>query len=224
MKKQVWVVATLFFSLGLTACSNGMNTQGANASGSTSLGQNNSQGSLNSISDEELVVLEKSVEESVTSAEDAIAQAEDALNGIFDKKGNLKSMSAESQEDGFQAQLLISGKIEEALDKVRVLLNKIPAAFDLARSKLSDAIAKLDANNPSHQLLIAKMMGLMTKIDQMEAKIGTLKKVLVKKINLVLKKLDAIIAGLNTNILGSILSFELQDVRQVIVDFRDDLK
>ncbi len=223
MKHTIGLGLCLAASISLVACSNGMESSPTATLQSSQNNTGKDSGQVaGTLGDEQLIELEKMVDGANQSAEDSIAEAEAAIESIMDENGNIKMQSQSS--DKVQAQLFISSKIADALDKVKLALDKVPEAFKLARTKLADAIAKLDANNPSHQVLIAKSMKLMEQIDKMEAHVNSLKKVLRQKINLVIQKLDVVIRRLQSNILGAVLSIELSDIRQVLVQFRNSIR
>ncbi|MCB0411836.1 MAG: hypothetical protein KDD22_04880 [Bdellovibrionales bacterium] len=230
MKKLIGATLCVIGSMNLMACSSGMqSTPLSSVTGQTGFNNINNDKNPNSnntsqLSDDELVQMEKVVTDATEDAELAIQEAQAALDQILDENGNVKILSDSVDVGQAHAQLFVSGKLEEALGKVKLLLDGIPKAFEVARNKLADAIAKLDANNPAHQALLSQAMLLMSKIDQMEAHVKSLKAVLVKKLNVVIKQLNQVIKKMQSNIAGAILSIELSDIRDVLVRFRNSIK
>jgi hypothetical protein len=218
VKKLLRLLFVGSVGLSLAACSSGLQSKGASVQSDV--------GSNGSMSDDstQMDVDTKAAEEAAADAEQALAEAEAALSGLMDSDGNLKifSAGAGSTESEVQAQFLAE-KLDQVLDQVIARLQVVPQTFDKARAQLTTLLGKLDANNPAHQAAIDKIMMVMQKLDDTQARVRSLTALVADKIDFVLDKVDALTASLGSNPITALLLFEVEKVKTVILDFKQAL-
>lgn len=171
------------------------------------------------------------IEAESVSAEQALAEAEATVNNVIkDGRVNLDlfGSSSGSMDPNFGAQSLtgIAEKLEQLLNKVLVKLQEpIQRAKDMinsARAQLATAMAQLDPSNPAHAEAIRRIQEMMKRLDDMEARLTGVYKLLAQKIDVVLFSIDGLIARLSAsgNPLMFVVVFELQEVRRVLAEFQ----
>lgn len=222
MKKLIQLVCLLGIGTSLAACSNGLQSKGVSLASNP--GQDTLGGGGTPTQPEDIQIDTKAVEEAAADAEQALVEAEAAISDLLDANGNIKifSLGASSAEAEVEAQF-IADKLEEVLGRVLEKLQIVPQTFDKARSKLTDAMSKLDPTNPAHQAAIDKIMMLMEKLDQLQARVRTVTAMVADKIDFVMDKVDALLARLGSNPLTAILLFEVERVKMVIENFKQSL-
>ena len=119
-------------------------------------------------------------------------------------------------------------KLEKVLnqlyDKITLPVQKAKDVINKARAQIVAALAKLDPANPLHQSAIAKLQEMMARLDGVETRMGGVYDLLATKVDLLIAAVDKLIDRLDTgNPLLLIPMMELQEVRDVIADFRDKL-
>jgi hypothetical protein len=214
MKRQLWgSIVGVVLALGLTACGEGMTSVSFVSNGNGSAGVPAAP-----------AIDMDSIEVETKAAEDAMAEAEAALDEA------LGQSSAASEPNAVSVQSLtgLPERLEEALnnvyDKITLPVQKAKAMINIARGQLAAVMAKLDPANPAHADAIRQVQEAVRKLDAMEARLTGVYKMLATKIDVVLAALDRVIARLdNGNPLLLIPLMELQELRQVIVDFQTKL-
>jgi hypothetical protein len=214
MKRQLWgSIVGVVLALGLTACGEGMTSVSFVSNGNGSAGVPAAP-----------TIDMDSIEVETKAAEDAMAEAEAALDEA------LGQSSAASEPNAVSVQSLtgLPERLEEALnnvyDKITLPVQKAKAMINIARGQLAAVMAKLDPANPAHADAIRQVQEAVRKLDAMEARLTGVYKMLATKIDVVLAALDRVIARLdNGNPLLLIPLMELQELRQVIVDFQTKL-
>lgn len=224
MKNLIQLIGVAVLGATLTACSGGLQSKpnslssGLNDGGSLGGIDNTLPGTVPNIE-----IDTKAAEEAAADAEQSLAEAEAAISELLDKNGNLKIFSTSSTSSEVEAQF-IADRLEEVLGRVVEKLQIVPRTFDVARGKLASTLAKLDPNNPLHQKAIDKIMMLMEKLDEVQARVRTVTAMVADKIDFVTQKVDELLARLGTNPLTLILVFEVERVKAVIVDFKAAIK
>lgn len=169
------------------------------------------------------------VEQATTQAETSMQQAQLALDEVVKNgKVNVPGEVTVSSEFGAQSLTGIAEKLQTALnkiyDKITLPVQKAKDAINQARAQIAAAIAKLDPNDAQQASMIAKLQEMLTKLDAMESRLAGVYGQLASKIDLLIGKVDELIAKVPTgNPLMIVVLFELQEVRRVIVEFRDKL-
>ncbi len=220
MKKiyQLLFVGTM--GLSMAACSGQLQSKSGTQKGLSNV-IDSTDGSLSEPTAENIEINTKAAEEAAADAEQALAEAEAALAELTDSNGELKIFSSGvgSASAEVEAQF-VSGKIDEILKLALAKLQIVPQTFDTARAKLVDVMSKLDANNPAHKLALDKLTMVMGKLDQAQEKVRVMTLLLADKIDILLAKVDELSARLASNPFTSLLLFEVNKVKTVIVNFQ----
>ncbi len=211
--KQLWRnISVVVVAFGLTACGDGMIGAGTLSSGN---------GGLGGVTEPKVDLA--GIERETAAAEIALVEAEAALDSA------LKSGRIASTGEGVSVQSLtgLPERLKEALDKVydkvTIPVAKAKEMIAKARMQLAVAMAKLDPKNPAHAEMIAKLTEALAKLDGVESRLTGVYKALASKIDVVLAGVDQLIAKVSGNPLLFLIVMELQEVRQVIVDFQERL-
>lgn len=164
------------------------------------------------------------IETQAALAEEAMAEAEAALEDAL----AIGSFGANGGSLSIQSFTGIAERLEDLLnklfDKITIPAQKAKEYIQVARAQLVAAMAKLDPNNPAQAALLARLQEAMKKLDELEARVGSMYKLLADKIDLVTQQLDNLIAKLDSgNPLMMILVNELKEIRDVIVAFQQRL-
>lgn len=228
MKNNIQLLCIALLGVSLTACSSGLQSKSLSSglNGSAS----NNDGGFTPVDtpapgvEPEINVDTKAAEDAAAEAEQALAEAEAAISDLVDSKGNLKIFSSSSASQSEVEAQFIADKLEEVLDRVLEKLLIVPQTFDKARGQLASTLAKLDPNNPLHQKAIDKIMVLMKKLDDVQARVRTVTSMLADKIDFVVDKVDMLLAKLGSNPLTLILVFEVERVKAVVLDFKASVK
>ncbi len=169
------------------------------------------------------------VEAAATQAETTMQQAQVALDGVVQNgKINVPGEVTVSAVVGAQSLTGIAEKLQTALnnlyDKITQPVQKAKDAINQARAQIAATIAKLDPNDAQQASMIAKLQDMLARLDAMESKLSGIYAQLASKIDILVDKVDQLIAKVPTgNPLMIVVLFELQEVRRVIVEFRDKL-
>lgn len=204
----------LSLAIGLTACGQGL-TGASTGTGGASLGGG-------TVAD---IQFDK-IEADAAAAELALNEAQAALDNVI-KDGRI-NISGTSESLEAMSLTGIAEKLEKVLnqlyDKITLPVQKAKDVINKARAQIVAALAKLDPANPLHQSMIAKLQEMMARLDGVEARMGGVYDLLATKVDLLIAAVDKLIDRLDTgNPLLLIPMMELQEVRDVIVDFRDKL-
>lgn len=216
VRRQLNLFLVVALAVGLTACGQGMKSS-----------QNGSSSSLSSPVNNELPQIEfEKIEADTLAAEAALVEAEAAINESVGPRLQLSSSS--SQVISEKSLTGVPEKLREALNKVYAKLTipvaKAKEAVEKGRAKLVEQMAKLDPKNPLHIPLIIKITELMAKLDALEGRFGGVYDILASKVDLVVDKLDGLIAKIDLkNPLLWIPLMELQEIKSVVVEFKEKL-
>lgn len=172
-------------------------------------------------------------EKAATDAQDALAAALAALAQVSDTNGNF-NLGLFSGLKGKMSLGNILGpvtdKLSEVFDQVYEKLALVKTKYAEARLALSDAVGKLDANDPAQAKLIAQINSQMGRLDDLEKQYTNQIHKLGRKLDLVEKSLDKIVNGVTSSIpgFGAILGIALDylvldDIYAVIDDFQQKL-
>lgn len=211
MKRHLWgKIVSLVMALGLTACGEGMTGAGFVSSGNGGL----DSGGAPAINME-------SIEIETKAAEDAMLEAEDALDMAL----GTSSVTPDPGGISFKSLTGLPERLEAALnkvyDKITLPVQKAKDMINKARAQLAAVMINLDPRNPAHADALRQARAAIQKLDGMEARLTGVYRQLAAKIDIVLSALDRLIARLdNGNPLMLIPLMELEELRQVIVDFQ----
>ncbi|MGE0763099.1 MAG: hypothetical protein AB7N80_07470 [Bdellovibrionales bacterium] len=197
-------------ALGLTACGQAMNSSTGGSNTSSGAGV--------------VPVIEyDKIEAQAVEAESALAEAQAALDDVVkDGRLNISSDSVSALSlTGLPEKL--EGILNKIYDKLTLPVQKAKDAIAKARVQLVAALAKLDPANPLHTDLIARLTEMMARLDSLEARFGGIYDILADRVNVLIAAVDGLITRLGSNPLQFILRMELEEVRAVIVAFRDRL-
>ena len=212
VKQLIQQGLVLSLAIGLTACGQGLTGATSSASRGQVLG-----------GDATDIQMDK-IEADALAAEQALSEAQAALDNII-KDGQINVSNAQFETESLTG---LAEKLEEALnklyDKITLPMAKAKEVINKARLQIAAALAKLDPANPLHQPMIVKLQEVMAKLDMVESRLGEVYRLLAAKIDLIISKIDMLIARLDTgNPLLLIPLMEMQEIRDVIVAFRDRL-
>ncbi len=164
----------------------------------------------------------------------AMTQAQAALDQITDSQGNIninlftKNFGATANATGLLAPLI--AKLQPLFDQVYDKVVLVKNQFSVARVALTDAIGKLNANDPAQAALIAKVKEQISRIDMLETTFRNKIHLLAGKMSLAITGLDRIVSGATSFIPGfgwlaswALDMFVMGDVKQLILDLQAKL-
>lgn len=173
-------------------------------------------------------------EEASRLAEQAMADAHAILKEITDENGNINvGLFTKSKTSEVETQFILNGvtaKLREVFDKVFAKVAVVKEQFALARQKLTEALAKLDQNNPAHSAQIQELMAQIARIGALETQFSAQMHSLASKLDLAISGLNGIITGVTSwipgwgSLVGLALDFfVMSDLKALIMELKAKL-
>lgn len=193
LKQYVSVSLAVVFASTSVGCGKGF--QGSGKSGGVA--SSNSRGS----STVDVSAQMQKAAEASQQAQAAIADANAAIAQITDGNGNVNLGLFKSASTGSSAQTSTQGLLQPLVDKLNGVFDTLFAKIDMvkqqfasARTMLADALAKLNANDPTQASQIQAINDQLAKIDGLEQNFQNMIHQLAGKLDLATTALDKLIS------------------------------